>query len=345
MTSTKTISVINQNLDSDTILLDVRSPGEYQSGHISGAINLPLFTDSERAIVGTLFKQASAEDAYLRGLEIAGIKMRQYVEKANELVPSKKALLYCWRGGKRSESMGWLLKQTGFDIKVLQGGYKRFRNDLFDFFEKTSFKFIVISGKTGSGKTEILKHLCEIGEQVIDLEAIANHKGSAFGALGMDDQPSTEQFENNLLHKLTALDTTKRVFIEDESKMIGTCHVPNMIHAHMKNYAQLTVELPYEVRVERLVHEYGHFPKEILAAKFSILESKLGNLQMRTAIEEINSGNLANAVAIALQFYDKAYQHHLSLHINKTTLNLKRDHDDPKMAAMEVIELCNKFSL
>ena len=154
-------------------VIDVRTPAEFAQGHIPGAVNLPLFSNEERAIVGTIYKQQSPELAMLKGLEYAGAKMRWYVEEAQRLAKGKEIALHCWRGGKRSESIAWLLGQAGFDVMILKGGYKNYRNYIHTYLAEQQAPLLILGGYTGSGKTQILQELAREGEQVIDLEAIA----------------------------------------------------------------------------------------------------------------------------------------------------------------------------
>lgn len=189
-------------------VIDVRSESEFAQGHIPGAINIPLFNDVERARVGTLYKQVSPEAAMKEGLIIAGQKMVDLAEAGKKASrrTSKKLLIHCWRGGKRSEAIEWLFRFTGLEVYRLTGGYKSFRQEAEAFFQKNSFRLNVLGGYTGAGKTEMLKALYHQGAQIIDLEGLANHKGSAFGGIGEAEQPSTEQFQNELYFQFLSLD-------------------------------------------------------------------------------------------------------------------------------------------
>ena len=198
-------------------VIDVRSPGEYKHAHIPGAYSLPLFTDEERAAVGTAYKQESREKAIKLGLDFFGPKMKRMVEEVEELMGNRQQaitnnsdknlpianclLLYCWRGGMRSAGVAWLMDLYGFKVYTLIGGYKKFRNHALETF-KLPLQFKILGGYTGSGKTEVLKELKSNGEAVVDLEEIAKHKGSAFGNIGLPQQPTQEMFENILALEL-----------------------------------------------------------------------------------------------------------------------------------------------
>jgi len=209
------------------VLLDVRSPGEYHHGHIPSAVSFPLFSDEERATVGTAYKQQGPEKALHIGLDIVGPKMTHMLRLAAELAPHKRVALHCWRGGQRSQSVAWLLRMGGFDVQLLSGGYKNYRHYVLESFVNRSWKMKVLGGRTGTGKTKVLYALGEAGEQILDLEGLANHKGSAFGSLGQNEQPTVEQFENNLLDALNKLDPDKTTWVENESRSIGRAFVPD----------------------------------------------------------------------------------------------------------------------
>jgi len=205
-------------------IIDVRSPGEYEHAHIPGALNLPLFSNEERAEIGTIYKQRGRVKAVQRGLEVVGPKLAGFAKFALAL-QSENILIHCWRGGMRSSSMAWLLETVGINCTLLTGGYKSYRSRVLTSFEKP-LKIILLGGYTGSGKTDLIKLLKEQGEQVLDLEGLACHKGSAFGAIGQGEQPSSEQFENLLSLEMEALDGEKVVWIEDESRNVGKVFVP-----------------------------------------------------------------------------------------------------------------------
>lgn len=190
------------------ILIDVRSPGEYGHAHIPGARSLPLLSDAERAEVGTLYKQVSPERAFDVALSFVEPKMEWFVSEARSLNAPLK--LYCWRGGMRSQSLNQLFNVAGLESTILPGGYKAYRRWVLSFLE-TEFPFHVLTGVTGSGKTEKLHALKEEGKQVLDLEALANHKGSVFGFLG--PQPSNEQFENAIAAILNSFSLDQPIWV------------------------------------------------------------------------------------------------------------------------------------
>lgn len=288
-------------------LLDVRSPSEFKQGHMPGALSFPLFNDEERAQIGTLYKQQGKEKAVLEGLRIVGPKLAGFVEAANEISASKKIKMYCWRGGMRSGSMAWLLRTAGFDVEVLKGGYKTYRQHVQQSFSN-AIPFVILSGPTGSGKTEILHELGKLGEQVIDLEELACHRGSAFGSLGMEEQPTIEQFENNLHKKLITLDYSRRIWVEDESRKIGKVVLHGGLWENLNNARLVLLNTPLEFRVRRLVKEYGAFGPDILRQSLLKITKRLGGLSLSEALIALEKGDLAKVAEISLKYYDKAYR-------------------------------------
>jgi len=267
-------------------ILDVRSPGEFSHGHITGAINLPLFDDAERAEIGTLYKQESREAAIERGLAIVGPKMAGFVQQAKALTEGRHLRIHCWRGGMRSESMAWLMQTAGFTVSTLEGGYKAYRRHILAQLGRP-FQLLILGGKTGSGKTDILKALARLGEQVIDLEGLAHHKGSAFGALGQPPQPSSEMFDNQLFDVLSSLDSSQRIWVEDESHNIGKVHISQPFWQQMKCAPVIAIEVPQGARVDRLVREYADAPDEQLAESLLRIKKRLGGQHLQAAMEAL----------------------------------------------------------
>lgn len=319
-------------------IIDVRSPMEYNSGHIVGAKNIYLFDDNERAEIGTIYKQKGKDKAVERGLEIIGPRMASFVRKAKKLSSDKKIGVYCARGGMRSASIAWLLKTYGFDVVRLIGGYKSYRNYLEFTAGSKDANIKLLSGATGSGKTEILKALKAKGEQVIDLEGLASHKGSAFGALGLSPQPTTETFMNLLYEEFIKMDETRTIWVENESKMIGMVFIPDVFFSIMKKSDILSIEVPLEFRVERILNEYGCFNKEQLSESMTKIAKRLGNDNYKDAISAIEKGDIQTAIQIALAYYDKAYMMATDKNKNGKMFNMKIETKDIDCIADKIIE-------
>ncbi len=322
-------------------LFDVRAPAEHARGHIPGVHNMPLFTDAERAAVGTAYKKLGPRPALLEGLDLVAPKMRGFVERVEkETDPSRQVALHCWRGGKRSESVAWLLEFAGFEVQVLEGGYKAYRQHLHRFFRETPLQLIILGGYTGSGKTDILHALAEQGQQVVDLEALASHRGSAFGALGQEEQPTTEQFENDLFDAFFAMDRRRPIWLENESRAIGRVFLPQGLWEQMMVAPLVHLDIPLHLRIDRLNREYCTFPEEEIVAALGRIRKRLGGQHHQAALAAVQEGKLAEAVAIALRYYDKAYRHG-SLHSRSesaTPYELPFDKDDPAAAAQALLD-------
>jgi tRNA 2-selenouridine synthase len=338
----KTISPIDFLQFSETLpIIDVRSPGEFEKAHVPGAINIPLFENEERAKVGTRYKQVGKDSAVLLGLEIVGPKLASFVKKTNKIAPNKKVLVHCWRGGMRSGSFAWLLETAGFEVFTLKGGYKAYRNLVLDLFEKL-FNLVILGGKTGSAKTETLHELKKLGEQVIDLEGLAHHKGSAFGAIGEQTQPSTEYFENLLYHELMKLDQTQRIWIEDESKNIGTCNIPNTFFKQIRESKVLFLDIDPEARIPFLVEKYAQAGVDIeLQDSLNRIQKRLGGLQYQKASEALANKNYAEVARITLEYYDKWYLMGLQKRNQELVIKLSAKTNNPQINAQELLKTIN----
>ncbi|HAD14792.1 MAG TPA: tRNA 2-selenouridine(34) synthase MnmH [Saprospirales bacterium] len=317
----------------ERVMLDVRSPGEYAHGHIPGALSFPLFDDAERSQVGTMYKQTGKEEAMELGLSIVGPKMADFVKQAKKLAPGRRLAVHCWRGGQRSGSMAWLFRQSGFDVVTLHGGYKAYRQYILDGFKTTSLKLIVLGGRTGSGKTKILHKLKNLGEQIIDLEGLAHHKGSAFGFIGEQPQPTVEQYENDLFQAISQLDPGRRVWIENESKSIGRVYIPLDFWAKMKAAPLVNIDIPNHIRLENLVKDYVLTDRSALQVAFEKIAKKLGGLHLKQAVESLEQNDFHAAAKIALQYYDKTYEHNLMLNVSPDIRRIEFDYGDPEAIA------------
>ena len=322
----------------DTIpLVDVRSPAEYEHAHIPGAVNIPLFNNEERAVVGINYKKDGKETAVIRGLEIVGPKLASFVKQAKRLAPDKKILVHCWRGGMRSGSIAWLFETAGFEVYILEGGYKAYRHHIRAEFDKAK-KLIVLGGYTGSGKTEVLKEIEQLGEQFLDLEGIAHHKGSAFGAIGQLPQPTTEQFENDLADAWRKFDFEKTIWLEDESRQVGRCTIPENLFEKMRTTTLVKIIVPKKVREKRLVIEYGIFDKQPLKQSIERIERRLGGLRTQQSLEALENGDLAKVAEITLEYYDKAYLHGNTKRAKENIFEIDIEDDNPKLTASIVVD-------
>ena len=292
-------------------ILDVRAPIEFAQGHVPGALNLPLFSDEERARIGTTYKQVSQDRAVHLGLEFFGPNMSAMIKKAQRLAPSKEVRLHCWRGGMRSGAVLWLLELGGFKVHLLDKGYKDYRRAVLASFD-TPRQWRVLGGLTGSGKTDVLHQLAALGQPVLDLEGLAQHKGSAFGAIGQPAQPTQEQFENNLAAALAALPTDAMVWVEDESRQIGRLTIPPALFAQMQAAPRWVLEAPRTARVAKLAAEYGAEDPTELAAAIERLQKRLGGRATKQALEAVAAGNFPLMVELVLDYYDKTYTHGLA---------------------------------
>ncbi|HXB94715.1 MAG TPA: tRNA 2-selenouridine(34) synthase MnmH [Puia sp.] len=324
-------------------IADVRAPAEFAQGHVPGAVNLPLFTDEERARVGTTYKQQGKEAAILLGFELTGPKWAGFIRQALSFAPQKKIVLHCWRGGMRSSAMAWALDLYGFEVHLLQGGYKNYRKWVLRQFEK-EYPLLVLGGMTGSGKTRILQQLDHMSEQVIDLEELARHKGSSYGTLNRLVQPTQEQFENDLAERLSALDPGRRIWIEDESQNIGKCLLPKPLWIRLRAALLFDVRVPLEQRVDALVDEYGSLDKDFLVECTERICKRLGPEQTTHAIAAIREHRMDDFIRIVLVYYDKTYRKGLSTRETDRIIPLELNNNEPALNARQLIGAARAIS-
>jgi len=287
-------------------VVDVRSQGEFQEGHVRAAINIPLLNNEECIAVGTDYKQKGQQQAIKTGFRLVGPRLLDIINEAEKVTDNKELLVHCWRGGMRSNNFSQFVGMAGIKTHALKGGYKAYRHQALESFKKP-FDLMLLTGCTGSGKSEVLRALKSKGEQVLDLESLANHKGSAFGGLFMPPQPTTEQFQNELFEEILALDLTKRIWVEDESIAIGKIFLPNDFWKQMAQSPLIEMDVAKQVRVQRLVEEYGSAnPEEFLAIMGKIV-TKLGGQHYKHAKEKLAEGDMTAVIDILLTYYDKAY--------------------------------------
>jgi tRNA 2-selenouridine synthase len=246
-------------------IIDVRTPAEYADDHIPGAINCPVLSNEERVIVGTMYKQASPFEAKKVGAALIAKTIASYIETEFKDKPKNwNPLIYCWRGGKRSGSMTHILRQIGWNAQILDGGYKSYRKEVVTKLNTLpqQFSYMVITGQTGSAKSRVLEKINELGAQVLDLEQLAIHKGSVLGNIPNIPQPSQKMFETKLIQALEKFDPSKIVFVEAESRKIGSLHVPDVLLETMRKSPCIKIEASIEARVEFLITDYDYFVQD-----------------------------------------------------------------------------------
>jgi len=299
-------------------LIDVRSPSEYYKGHLPNSINIPLFDNDERSIIGTIYKKEGRKKAVIKGLKFFEKKMELLLDNLFMSIDSYKDIsennnkelsirIYCSRGGMRSQSIAWLLEKYKLNPITLKGGYKIYRRWVLDSFSKKS-NIVVIGGKTGTGKTRLLTLLEKYKYQTIDLEGFACHRGSTFGGLGMKEQPSNEQFENKIAEKLNSFKCSNNIFVEAESANIGKCKIPHEFFNQMKNSRRIEIVRSESNRLEELIDTYSVFKKEELQESVLRIKKRLGPQRTKIALESINNKKWDLVCRSVLDYYDKCYE-------------------------------------
>jgi tRNA 2-selenouridine synthase len=301
---------ITEFLQMPEVMLDVRSPGEYNRGHIPGASSFPLFSDEERAKVGICYKHEGRDAAVELGFALTGPKFAGFIGQARQLAPEKRVRLHCWRGGMRSEAVAWVLEMAGFQVSLLRGGYKAFRRWVLATVEQPR-PILILGGMTGTGKTEVLHALAKFGEQTLDLEALANHRGSSYGGIGMPPQPTQEQFENRIAMVWANLDPQRPVWIEAESKRVGISRIPEPIYQQMERSPVLELVRPHQERLDFLVAHYGGLDLADLMTATRRIRKRLGGLRTQQAVELLQERKFAAAFDLVLAYYDKTYRYDL----------------------------------
>lgn len=320
-------------------VIDARSENEFSAGHIPGAYNIPILSDDERKIVGTLYKQNGRKSAVFKGLELSGPNLSARLKHGVKLVTEGKVLVHCWRGGMRSEFYSFLLKFYGLEPILLQGGYKSYRTLVHQTISQP-LNLIVLGGQTGSGKTILLHELKALGEQVIDLEHLAAHRGSAFGALGMVEYPTQEQFENNLFTEILKLDITQPIWIEHENRTIGDKVIPPALWDQMVSAKKIIIERDFAERIHQIMKDYGAYKPTDLKQSMMKIGKRLGPQHIKRALELIDEGKIQESFEIALGYYDKSYTYNLTKLIVKPEIFLNgRGKTYPEIAKELQVEL------
>lgn len=290
-------------------LIDVRSAAEFQGGTIPGALNIPLFNDLERSVVGTVYHHGGHEQAIDKGFEYVESKLKQLLGSF-EPYRGRSLGVFCARGGMRSLSIVNLLNQSGYDAFQLEGGYKVYRHDTLETLESFGPHLIVIHGLTGTGKTRIIKHL----RDSLDLENLANHRSSLFG--GLDLSPNNQRTFDSLLADAIAGLKQEPYFIEGESRKIGQVFIPKSLATAMKEAVLVNVDCSLETRIDRIIEDYpvaGDAKRQQILAILKSLKPKMGSGRVAEMCELFSQGKLRELVRILLlEYYDKRYKRSMS---------------------------------
>lgn len=313
-------------LEADGTLVDVRSPGEFAQGHIPGALNLPLFLDEQRAAVGTTYKQQGRQQAVQLGLALVADRLSSLGDGLLHLAAASRGRLRlcCWRGGMRSGSMAWLAGTLGLQTLVLEDGYKAYRRWVLQRVEQP-WPVVLLGGRTGCGKTDVLLALQQLGGAIVDLEGLAHHRGSSFGNLGLPPQPSSEHFENRIAQALWQQREASTIWLEAESAQVGRCRIPNGLWRQMNQAPVVELQRPTETRVERLVAVYGEQGQAELHEATVRISRRLGPQRTALALEAIAAGDMAAACRQMLEYYDRCYDHELQQRQGEPRLRLDAD--------------------
>jgi tRNA 2-selenouridine synthase len=295
-------------------IIDVRTPAEYAEDHIPGAINAPVLSNEERAVIGILYSQVSPFEAKKRGAALIAQNIAQHLETAFHDKPKQwKPLVYCWRGGQRSGAMAVILAQIGWQVGRLEGGYKKYRRHVIDELQQLPgrFDYRVVCGATGSGKSQLLRVLQEIGTQVLDLEDLAKHRGSLLGNLPDEPQPSQKMFDTLLWDKLRHFDPECPVFVEAESKKIGSITLPDALLESIRAAKCILIVAPLSARVKLLMADYPHFLNDpgLLAQRLAPLVMLHGHKLIDQWKELAARGQWEELVeSLLIYHYDPAYR-------------------------------------
>lgn len=313
MTTFKLIDIA-QDFNNFDDILDVRSPAEYFDDHIPGAINVPVLNDEERVRIGTLYTRVSPFAAKKLGAALVAKNIAQHLE--NQFMDKPKSwrpLVYCWRGGMRSGAFAHILAQIGWYTSQLAGGYKTYRRSVIDALNEVpkNLNFCVINGGTGSGKSHLLHALALQGAQVLDLEALAQHRGSLLGRLPGKPQPSQRKFESTLWHVLKTFDSARNIYVEAESRKVGVLSLPTSLVEQMRLSPCVHLEVPQQARVEFLIKDYAHFldNPDLLTQRLLLLVEMQGHTLIKDWCELAQLGKWELLVNELLsKHYDPAYR-------------------------------------
>lgn len=321
----------------ETLIIDVRSPGEYKESHIPGAINIPLLNDEHRRQIGITYKQQGKEVAVDLGYQLVNPIRESFLIQLIKNAADKNIRIYCARGGLRSQLMSQYFSENGYNVSLLKGGYKAYRNFILK--ALASYKNLkILAGYTGSGKTEVLQEMRSIGAQVLDLEALANHKGSVFGFLGQKVQPSSSHFHNLIYETIKHYNHEQPIWVESESVNIGKAYLPKELWENMKQSDGIEILLPVEVRTAHTLKLYGGFDRALLSECIMQLSKRIAKSELTLLCALTEIGDLEPVVERLLKYYDKAYEHGREKRNCQNFVKLNFERLEPKKIAKFLLE-------
>ena len=301
----------SDNLLDSHLVVDVRTPLEYLEDHIPGAMNVPLLSNEERVAIGTLYKRSGPQGARVKGLELTAPRFPGIVAHIAEAASGRPILVYCWRGGLRSKTVASLLHLTGFQVSQLDGGYKSYRSRITAFFAPfvPAGPLVVLHGLTGIGKTAFLHTLDRHRFTVVDLEGLARHRGSAFGALGLQQDVSQKGFESLLWNELRTSPPGRPIILEGESRRIGKIFLPGNLYDAMREGIKVWCEAPLETRVGRLIQEYGREDyRDGMAEALQRIRKRLGGDKYVEIRDSLDKWDLRAFMSeLLVSYYDRVY--------------------------------------